>query len=213
MKKKLQQNARKKGTGGRAGSAGKIKRLPARLQNFDQTIVLLGLMGAGKTTVGRRLAKVMGLRFIDSDHEIEAAANMSVSEIFETYGEDDFRSGERRVIKRLLDDGRPKVMATGGGAFLNEETRALIKDKALSLWLNVDVELLVERTSKRDTRPLLRSGDPREILTRLAEERYPIYAEADLAVESSKGMHTEVVSDIIDVLNEHMKQSEEEKQA
>jgi len=211
MKKKLQQNARKKDPRGRLGSAGKPKRLPARLQKFDQTIVLLGLMGAGKTTVGRRLAKVLGLPFVDSDHEIEAAANMTVSEIFESYGEDEFRSGERRVIKRLLEDGAPKVMATGGGAFLNGETRALIKDKALSVWLNVDVELLVERTSKRDTRPLLRGGDPREILTKLAEERYPIYAKADIAVESSKGMHTEVVSDIIDVLNEHMKQSEEEK--
>jgi len=201
---------RKKSSGGQAASASELKRLPDSLQKFDQTIVLLGLMGAGKTTVGRRLAKVLGLRFIDSDHEIEAAANMSVSEIFETYGEDDFRSGERRVIKRLLDDGRPKVMATGGGAFLNEETRALIKDKALSLWLNVDVALLVKRTSKRDTRPLLRAGNPTEILTRLAKERYPIYAEADLTVESSKGMHTEVVSDIIDVLDEHMKQREKE---
>ncbi|WP_417450436.1 shikimate kinase [Kordiimonas sp.] len=165
----------------------------------ERTIVLVGLMGAGKTTVGRRLAKRLGLPFVDSDHEIEKAAGMSVAEIFECFGEEDFRSGERRVISRLLD-GKPQIVATGGGAFINDETRALIKEKGTSIWLDADIDVLVERTARRDTRPLLKTGDPREILGRLAAERAPFYAEADLRIASSDGPHDDVVERIVDAL-------------
>ncbi len=167
----------------------------------DSTIVLVGLMGVGKTTVGRRLAKKLGLGFVDSDHEIEQAADMTVGEIFEKYGEDDFRSGERRVIARLLDD-TPQVVATGGGAFINDETRKLIKREGISIWLDADVNILVERTSRRDTRPLLKNGDPKEILARLSTERTPYYAQADLKVVSSDGSHDHVVNAIIEALME-----------
>ncbi len=175
------------------------KQSVARQYGVDRTIVLVGLMGAGKTTVGRRLARKLNLPFVDSDHEIEKAAGMSVAEIFECFGEADFRSGERRVIERLLD-GRPQIVATGGGAFINEATRALIKDKGLSIWLDADIEVLVERTGRRDTRPLLKTGDPKEILTRLAAERAPFYAQADMKVASSQGPHEDVVADILDAL-------------
>ena len=168
---------------------------------LSRTIVLVGLMGAGKTTVGRRLAKHLGLPFVDSDHEIEKAAGMSVAEIFECFGEADFRSGERRVIGRLLD-GKQQVVATGGGAFINEETRALIKDKGLSIWLDADIDILVERTARRDTRPLLKTGNPREILSRLAAERAPFYAQADIKVPSSDGPHEDVVERIVEALQE-----------
>lgn len=167
----------------------------------DSTIVLVGLMGVGKTTVGRRLAKKLGLDFVDSDHEIEQAADMSVGEIFEKYGEDDFRSGERRVIARLLDSS-PQVVATGGGAFINQETRELIKREGISVWLDADVNILVERTGRRDTRPLLKAGDPKEILARLSKERAPFYAQADLKVVSGSGSHDQVVNAIIDALTE-----------
>ncbi|SDD42282.1 MULTISPECIES: shikimate kinase [Kordiimonas] len=175
------------------------KQSVARQYGVDRTIVLVGLMGAGKTTVGRRLARKLNLPFVDSDHEIEKAAGMSVAEIFECFGEADFRSGERRVIERLLD-GRPQVVATGGGAFINEATRGLIKDKGLSIWLDADIEVLVERTGRRDTRPLLKTGDPKEILTRLAAERAPFYAQADMKVASSSGPHEDVVAGILEAL-------------
>lgn len=166
-----------------------------------RTIVLVGLMGAGKTTVGRRLAKRLSLPFVDSDHEIEKAAGMSVAEIFECFGEADFRSGERRVIGRLLD-GKQQIVATGGGAFINEETRALIKEKGLSVWLDADIDILVERTARRDTRPLLKTGNPREILSKLAAERAPFYAQADIKVPSSDGPHEDVVERIVEALQE-----------
>ncbi len=165
----------------------------------DRTIVLVGLMGVGKTTVGRRLAKKLGMDFCDSDYEIEQAADMSVSEIFSEYGEDDFRAGERRVISRLLE-GTPQVIATGGGAFINAETRALIQDKGLSIWLDADIDTLVERTGRRDTRPLLKQGDPRTILTKLAKEREAFYSKADLKVMSGTGPHETVVEDILHAL-------------
>ncbi|UTW55718.1 shikimate kinase [Kordiimonas sp. SCSIO 12610] len=166
---------------------------------IDRSIVLVGLMGAGKTTVGRRLAKKLALEFVDSDHEIEKAACMSVAEIFENFGEEEFRSGERRVISRLID-GPPKIIATGGGAFINDETRNLILRDALSIWLDADIDVLVERTARRDTRPLLKNGDPRAILTELAEKRSPFYAEADLKVYSGDGPHEDVVGDILKAL-------------
>lgn len=166
-----------------------------------RTIVLVGLMGAGKTTVGRRLARRLGLEFADSDFEIEKAAQMSVSDIFESYGEEYFRSGERRVIARLMD-GPPCVLATGGGAFINDDTRTLMKEKSITVWLDAELEVLVERTSRRDTRPLLKQGDPSTILTTLMKERAPIYAQAEIRVHSSDGPHDAVVDAIIDALEE-----------
>ena len=184
------------------------KRLSARQIGLDKTIVLVGLMGAGKTTVGRRLARKLHLPFVDSDHEIEKAACLSVAEIFEVFGEDEFRSGERRVIERLLK-GKAKVLATGGGAYMNEATRALIKENAITVWIKVDVPLLVERTRLRDTRPLLKNGNRMEILTRLADERYPVYSEADITAVSAEGSHDVVVDEIIQLLTKYLKENHE----
>lgn len=174
---------------------------PEQSFSVDRTIVLVGLMGAGKTTVGRRLAKRLGLEFADSDFEIEKAAQMSVNDIFAKYGEDYFRSGERRVIARLLN-GPARVLATGGGAFINEETRALMKEQAITIWLDAALDVLVERTARRDTRPLLKQGDPAEILQSLMQERAPIYAQADIRVQSSDGPHDAVVDSIMMSLQE-----------
>ena len=164
-----------------------------------QTIVLVGLMGAGKTTVGRRLASDLGLEFRDADHEIEKAAGCTIPQIFETYGEAAFREGERKVISRLLDDA-PHVLATGGGAFMNDETRATIKDRAVSVWLDAEIPILLERVSRKNNRPLLKTGDPETILRKLAAERNPIYAEADIRVESDGGAHEIVVDKIVQAL-------------
>ncbi|MGF1631688.1 MAG: shikimate kinase [Kiloniellaceae bacterium] len=151
-----------------------------------QTVALVGLMGAGKSCIGRLLAAALDLPFVDADKEIEAAAGCSVEDIFAAHGEAAFRNGERRVIARLLT--QPKmVLATGGGAFMDPETRALIRSQATSVWLRADVDLLLRRTARRNNRPLLKRGDPREILARLIEERHPIYAEADVAVDSVDG--------------------------
>lgn len=171
------------------------------LPSVARTIVLVGLMGAGKTTVGRRLARRLGLEFADSDFEIEKAARMTVADIFSSFGEDDFRDGERRVISRLMD-GPPRVLATGGGAFINEETRSLMKEKSITIWLDASLDVLVERTSRRDTRPLLQEGDPTDILKRLLEERGPIYAQADIKIQSSDGPHDTVVNSIIQALED-----------
>lgn len=167
----------------------------------DRPVVLVGLMGAGKTTVGRRLAARLGLPFVDADAEIEKAAGRSISEIFEDFGEKEFRKGERRVIARLLR-GKPIVLATGGGAYMDPKTRDRIRRLAISVWLKADVKLLAKRTAKRDTRPLLRTGDPLKILEKLAAERYPVYAEADVTVESGGGPHEQVVARILDALKE-----------
>lgn len=163
-------------------------------------IVLVGLMGAGKSTVGRRLAERLDIPFVDADAEIERAAGRSVAEIFEAFGEEAFRDGERRVLARLLDSPEPRVIATGGGAFIDTETRTLIRERSISVWLDADIEILVERTSRRDTRPLLRDGDSREILMRLAAERAPLYAKADIHVKSGTGPHSRVVDAIVDAL-------------
>ena len=163
---------------------------------LTQPIVLVGLMGVGKATVGKRLATRLGLRFLDADAEIEKAADMTVSEMFERYGEDAFRDGERRVISRLLGT-QPMILATGGGAFMNEQTRALIKEKALSIWLDADVKILADRVSRRDTRPLLRGKDPLVVLTELAAKRNPIYAEAHIRVASNRAPHDETVKAIM----------------
>lgn len=161
-----------------------------------RSLVLIGLMGAGKSAIGRRLAKRLGLDFVDADKEIEAAAGMSINEIFTEHGEDYFRDGERRVIARLLGGG-PIVLATGGGAYMNEETRAEISENGVSIWLNADLDILLERVSRRDTRPLLKTGDPREIMASLMAERYPVYAGADVTVQSRDVPHDVIVEEIV----------------
>jgi shikimate kinase len=166
-------------------------------------VVLIGLMGAGKSSVGARLAKLLGARFRDSDVEIERAANLTVPEIFERYGEGHFRDGERKVIARLLG-GKPKVLATGGGAFMNEETRKLIAERAVSVWLTAELDLLVHRTVGRTHRPLLNKGNPREILAGLIKTRYPVYALADVHVESLPGQsHEQMARRIVAALEDH----------
>jgi shikimate kinase len=162
-------------------------------------IVLVGLMGAGKSTVGRRLASALRLPFHDADQEIEKAAGCSISDFFDQYGEAAFRDGERKVIARLLDGPR-HVLATGGGAFMDPTTRALIKERGLSVWLRANIELLMERVAKRPTRPLLKNGDPRGTMERLMAERYPIYAEADVTVDSNGGPHDVIVQQILSQL-------------
>ncbi|WP_416898347.1 MAG: shikimate kinase [Minwuia sp.] len=165
----------------------------------ERSIVLVGLMGAGKSTVGRRLAQRLGRRFVDADDEIERAAGMTIPEIFETYGEQHFRDGERRVISRLMADSGI-VIATGGGAFMNEATRALIRGHALSVWLKADLDTLVRRCAKRTDRPLLKGGDAATTLQQLMDARYPVYAEADYTVESGVDSHDQVVDRIMEVL-------------
>ncbi len=163
------------------------------------TIALIGLMGAGKSTVGRRLAASLDLPFVDADAEIEAAAGCSIDDMFASRGEAEFRAGERRVITRLLD-GPPHVLATGGGAFLDPGTRARIAAKSVSVWLRADLDILVARCRRRANRPLLKGGDPRTILAGLMAERYPVYAEADIVVDSVDDPHDTVVVKIIDAL-------------
>jgi shikimate kinase len=157
--------------------------MTAHSLQIDKPIVLIGLMGAGKTCIGRRLAKRLGLTFTDADDEITKAAGCSIEDIFELYGEAAFRDGERRVIDRLLGNG-PQVLATGGGAFLDPRTRSRIGNVGVSVWLRADLDVLVRRTGRHGGRPLLKNGDPRAILARLMEERYPVYAEADIVVDS-----------------------------
>ncbi len=163
-------------------------------------IVLIGLMGVGKTTVGRRLAQRLNLPFVDADAEIETAAGMTIAEIFERFGEPHFRDGERRVIARLID-GVPKVIATGGGAFLNAETRALILEQSTAIWLDAAPEVLAERVSKRDHRPLLRGKDPLKVLSELAAVRNPVYALAPVHVVSKVAPHDATVNAILEALN------------
>jgi len=165
------------------------------------TIVLVGLMGAGKSSVGRRLAARLGCPFVDADSEIETEAGQTISEIFAQHGEAHFRRLERRVIGRLLAE-RGQVLAIGGGAFMDSETRALIAASAVSVWLRAVLKILLPRVMRRDNRPLLKQGDPCEVLARLIVERYPIYAEADITVDSTGGPHEVVVRDIIQALEE-----------
>ena len=159
-------------------------------------LVLVGLMGAGKTTVGRQVAQLLERPFVDADEAIEEASRMSVADLFSSYGEPEFRSLERRVIERLMGDGAI-VLATGGGAFMDAGTRALIARGATSVWLRADLDVLVERTAKRNHRPLLRTGDPRTILSRLMDERHPTYGQADLAVESTRQRREVVASRVV----------------
>ena len=165
-----------------------------------RTIALVGLMGAGKSCIGRLLAGALGLPFVDADKEIEAAAGCSVEDIFTAHGEAAFREGERRVIARLLT--QPKiVLATGGGAFMDPATRKLIRKHTTSVWLRADVDLLLRRTARRNNRPLLKRGDPREILGRLISERHPVYAEADVTVDSVDGPPEATLARVVEGLH------------
>ena len=166
---------------------------------FDRSIVLVGLMGSGKSAIGRRLAARIGMDFVDADSEIEDAAGLSVNDIFEVHGEQAFRDGERRVIARLLSKP-PHVLATGGGAFIDPETRKRIKECAFSIWLRADFDVLLRRVSRRDNRPLLKVENKEAVLRQLIEERYPIYEEADIIVQSHDGPHEETVRNVIAAL-------------
>jgi shikimate kinase len=166
-------------------------------------IVLIGMMGAGKTTVGRRLAARLGRHFLDSDEEVEKAANMTIPDIFATHGEADFRAGEARVIARLLRDENI-VLGTGGGAFINPETRELIKTGSVSVWIKAEIDLLFARVSRRANRPLLKTANPRATLETLIAARYPIYAEADVTVTSADVPQDQVADNIVDALMAHL---------
>src|SRR5918997_3514320 len=173
---------------------------PLSRQLGARSLVLVGLMGAGKSTVGRRLAQTLQLPFRDADHEIEAAAGMSIPDIFSIHGEEYFRDGEKRVIARLLQEG-PMVLATGGGAFMNEETPQRIAELGISVWLRADLDVLMRRLRKRTTRPLLQTSDPDWTMRRLMETRHPVYATADLTVDSHETPHDKVVAEVVKTLS------------
>ncbi|HET6469275.1 MAG TPA: shikimate kinase [Geminicoccaceae bacterium] len=176
--------------------------MPPGIPPLTRPLVLVGLMGAGKSSVGRRLARMLAVPFADADDEIVTAAGMSIPEIFERYGEPEFRMLERRVIARLLD-GSLMVLALGGGAFIDPTTRALVKNRARSVWLRADLETLLARTArKRGTRPLLSQGDPRQILAELIERRHPVYAEADHVVDSTEQPPEIVIRRVLDLLHD-----------
>ena len=170
---------------------------------LDRTVALVGLMGAGKTTVGRRLAQVLGLAFKDADEEIATAAGRSVPDIFAAHGEPEFRRGERQVIARLLAEP-PHVLATGGGAFMDPVTRALMKQRAISVWLKAPLDVLMKRVTRRDDRPLLKEEDPRAVMQRLIDARYPVYAEADITIETGAGPHNSAVAAIVSALRAYL---------
>ena len=179
--------------------------IAALARRIDRPIVLVGMMGVGKSSVGRKLATALGLPFVDADDAIEEAAQMTIAEIFATYDEAYFRDGERRVIGRLMEGvngQRPRVIATGGGAFVNDQTRALILQKAIPVWLDSDVDTLLERVGRTDKRPLLRNGDPREILTRLRTEREKFYSQAPIKVMSSPGPHSRTLNKVLKGIDE-----------
>ena len=172
--------------------------IDALIRRIERPIVLVGMMGVGKTSVGKRLGALLRCPFVDADEEIETAARMTIPEIFAAFGEDHFRDGERRVIARLIDGaGTRKVIATGGGAFCNPETRALILSKTIAVWLDSDIETLLERTSRKDNRPLLKSGDRREKLTRLRDDRRADYAQAPIHVMSNDGPHGRTIDSVL----------------
>lgn len=168
-----------------------------------RTVALVGLMGAGKSAIGKRLALRLGLPFVDADDEIERAAGCTISEFFERFGEAEFRNGERRVIQRLLE-GPPHVLSTGGGAYMDAETRALLRGHAITVWLRADLDVLYDRVRKRTHRPLLRQGDPKAILSRLMNERYPIYGEADVIVESTAQPADTTTAQVLEALRQHL---------
>jgi shikimate kinase len=172
-------------------------------KRLNRPVVLVGLMGVGKSTVGRRLARRLGLRFIDSDSEIEEAVGLPWGELFERYGEEDYRDGERRLVARLVD-GQVRVIATGGGVFVDPRTRQLLKERTITVWLDAPIDVLAERTSRRATRPLLKNGDPRSTLERLARIEREAYAEAHIHVKSGNGAHQDVVESIVQALEAYL---------
>jgi shikimate kinase len=172
-------------------------------KRIDRPVVLVGLMGVGKSTVGRRLARRLGLPFVDSDTAIEDATGFAAAEVYERYGEKEFRDGERRLVARLVE-GEVRVIATGGGVFVDPRTRDLLNRRSITVWLDAPIDVLTDRTSRRDTRPLLRTDDPRSTLERLAEERRPSYAEAHIHVKSGGGAHRDVVDSIVEALEQRL---------
>lgn len=169
---------------------------------LQRSVVLVGLMGAGKTTIGKRLASVLDMPFIDSDNEIVEAAGCSISDIFEIYGEQVFRDLEQRVMLRLLA-AAPSIIATGGGAYINPAIRQAVGEQAISVWLKAELDVLLDRVSRKDTRPLLKTGDKREILGRLMQERYPVYEQANIVIDSNAGHHETVVEHVISALGDY----------
>lgn len=188
---------------------------PARLMASEETVaeiltqlgkrsvVFVGLMGAGKTAIGRKVAATLGLPFLDSDQEIEAVSRMTVPELFERYGEPEFRALEQRVIARVLEHG-PQVLSTGGGAFMNDQTRATIADRGISVWLKADLDVLMDRVSKKQNRPLLKAPDPRGVMERLMAERYPVYAMADVTVPTREERKEVISAEVINCLLDHL---------
>jgi len=177
------------------------------LPRINKSIVLIGMMGAGKTCIGRKLAERLGVPFVDADQEIAEAAGCSIPDIFALHGEAAFREGERRVIARLLDEPL-QVLATGGGAFMNEQTRAKIRERAVSVWLRADLDLLLRRVMRRNNRPLLQQGDPKAILEKLMAEREPVYRQADIIVDSMDGPREAMVNKVLDAVVEHLGRSQ-----
>lgn len=169
----------------------------------NRSIVFVGLMGAGKTVIGRKVAEMLGLAFIDSDHEIETVSRMTVADLFSSYGEPEFRSLERRVIARLLKSG-PRVVSTGGGAFVNAQTRRAVARRGISIWLKADLPTLMERVGRKSTRPLLNNQDPESVMRRLMDERYPLYAEADIVVHSRNEPKDVIAGEVVDALAQYL---------
>ena len=172
-----------------------------------QSITIVGLMGAGKSVIGRKVASKLKIPFVDADAEIEKAAKMTVADIFASYGEPEFRRLEKSVIKRVLESG-PQILATGGGAYMDDETRAIIGQNGICLWLSADIDLLMQRVSKKTTRPLLRNPDPRGVMEGLINERYPVYALADLEVASQDVSKDEMTNNVISALADHIRNNE-----
>lgn len=173
------------------------------VQLGNRSVVFVGLMGAGKTAIGRKVATAMGLPFVDSDNEIETVSRMSVADLFERYGEPEFRALESRVIQRLLEQG-PQVVSTGGGAFMNEQTRQAITAHGLSVWLKAELDVLMERVGKKPNRPLLKNADPRGTMQRLMAERYPVYALADITVETREDRREVIAAEAVDALRRYL---------
>ncbi|MBP1885222.1 MULTISPECIES: shikimate kinase [Sinorhizobium] len=176
----------------------------AKLALGKRNLVFIGLMGAGKSAIGRLTAQALGIPFIDSDHEIERVSRMTISELFAAYGEEEFRALEARVLKRLLRSG-PRVVSTGGGAYINERSRRQIKKGGVTIWLNADLDVLWERVNKRDTRPLLKTENPKQTLENLMRARYPIYAEADLTVLSRDVKKEMIVEEVLAAIADRQK--------
>ena len=180
--------------------------IPADLRSHlgDLTIVFVGLMGAGKTAIGRKVAQALELPFVDSDHEIESVSRMTIGDLFERYGETEFRALEQRVLERLLREG-PRVVSTGGGAFMNAQTRQMIAEHGVSIWLKADIDLLMERVAKKQNRPLLKNPDPRAVMEKLMADRYPVYALADVTVTTRDAKREQIADEVLCALCDHLK--------